>query len=364
MKKFTNNLLFKPVALALSVLLLGSCDKNDDDKTPEAEYRTGVFVTNEGSFQTPTGTISFLKASTGSMHNNIFKQVNNRPMGDVAQSMAFYQDKAYLVANNSNKIEIVNALTFKSVGVIENLVYPRYFVAFGNKGYVTEWLDYDVAGQVSVIDLSTNTIIKKIAVDPNPEQMLVHEGKVYVTCSSTNTLKVIDSATDAVTATITVQDAPNSLVMDAAQNIWVLCGGKVLYNADWSLDTVNSTAGSLVKFNSAAPGAQTVIPFSTNKLHPSRLTTNGTKTKLYYTLNQLNYQGRIYEMAVSATGIPDAPLINQQVYGLGVDPATNTIYGGKPGSFTDNGWMVRYTAAGAPVDSFKVGIGPNGFYFR
>ena len=58
-----------------------------------------------------------------------YMQANRAALGDVAQSMVIQSDRAYVVVNNSNKVEVVSLPHFKSVASIGGLKLPRYFVA-------------------------------------------------------------------------------------------------------------------------------------------------------------------------------------------------------------------------------------------
>ncbi|MGV3540939.1 MAG: TonB-dependent receptor domain-containing protein [Rufibacter sp.] len=352
---FTMNLAFlkKPLlaaVLAGSTFLISSCD-GDEDTTPKGAYEHGVFITNEGNFGTPTAEVSFLSPDAKTFIPELFDQVNNRPLGDAAQSMTFVDDKAYIVLNASEKIEVVNAYTFASVGVINGLKIPRYMVALNaNKAYVTEYVGYSFSGytgtgRVSVLDLTKNTVTKTIDVGLLPEGLLLHNGKLYVANSSGNTVSVINTTTDVVEKEITVGESPKHLVLDANNKIWVLRGG-------WS------DPGALVKIDPANNHALTTYPFAPGTSSAGYLTMNGSKNTLYYT-----YNSQVYTMPISARPAPTTPLINRNAYGLGVDPQSNTLYLGI-GGYTSNGWAIRYQPNGTRIDSFQVRILPNGFTFR
>src|SRR5687767_12691559 len=109
------NTLRRFVFLTIAVLsfLISSCD--DDDNKPKGEFEHGVFVVNEGNFQHADGSISYINPSSGEVSYDLFGAVNSgRALGDVVQSMTIDNDQAYIVVNNSNKIEVVNANTFKA----------------------------------------------------------------------------------------------------------------------------------------------------------------------------------------------------------------------------------------------------------
>lgn len=344
----------------VSILTFSSCDQEDD--APLGVYeQDAILITNEGLFNTSNGSISFYNRSTGSVENNIFQKANDRILGDVAQHTSVHNNKAYLVVNNSNKIEVVNANTFKGLGVINGLALPRYFEALDdNKGYVTEWVSFAGNGRVAVVDLATLTVTKTIEVGALPEQLLISGNKLYVINSAGNTVSVINTTTDVVEANITVTNKPNSLVLDRNNNLWVLSGGTKVYNSDWTaIDEAASEAGALAKINITNNTVTNTIVFGNKASSPSKLTLNGDKSNLYY-----SYQGKIYELNINATSLNSTALINRDVYGLGVDPVTGQIYAGKAGDFRSDGWVVRFQPNGTKVDSFQVGIAPNGFVFR
>lgn len=359
---FLNCLFLSSFFLAGTALITG-CDP-EPETTPKGTYEHGVFIVNEGNFQKGNGAISYYNPGTKTVEQDIFNAVNARPTGDVLQSMTIHNDKAYIVANNSNKIEVANANTFKAEATISGLALPRYFAAINNKGYVTEWVSFSGNGRVAVIDLSTNTITKTIPVGETPEQLLLINNKIYVSNSGSNTLSVINTATDAVEATVTVGEAPGSLALDANNQLWVACAGNKVYLPDFSgYDPEASTAGSLVRLNPAANTVESTLPFASTVEAPTHLTINGTKNKLYY-----NYAGKIYQLDIATTTLPANAIIKRRFtgegFGLGIDPETNIMYTADPGFYTANGKVIRYDAAGSALDSFQVAIGPNSFLFR
>ncbi len=350
------------IGFCLSSIFLTSC--NDDDSTvvitePKGAYETGVLVVNEGNFQKGNGAISFFDKQNKTVIADVFRTENNRPLGDVVQSATIHNDHAYVVVNNSNKIEIADANTFKSLGVINNLQLPRYLAVANNKGYLTEWVSFSGNGRVSIIDLTTNTIIKSLEVGKFPERLMVVNNKVYVTNSGDNTLSVINLSTDALETTLTVGGSPNSLVIDAANKLWVLCGGQKNYNPDYSIDENTSTPGSLVRLNPATNAVETTLTFTSKTESPEDLVVNGSKNKLYY-----RYGGKVFQQDISATTLTTTSFLNRNFYGIGVDPSDNLIYGADAGTFTADGKVVRFNPNGSPVDSFTVSLLPSEFLFK
>ncbi|UOQ78536.1 hypothetical protein MUN84_08280 [Hymenobacter sp. 5516J-16] len=342
-----------------ATLSLLACDPNNDPTPTEAPIITkSVFVVNEGNFLRSNSDISLFSKESNSIKNPLlFTTVNKRALGDVAQSMAIQDSLGYIVVNNSNKLEVVSLASFRSKATISSLKLPRYFAAASaEKGYVTETVAYGSAGQVSVINLKTNTVTKTIPVGIQPERLAVVGNRLYVTNSGENTVTVINTTTDAVEGTIPVGDSPNSVVVDRNNNVWVLSGGKVVYNPNYTIDFTRTTKGSLSQITPGQLTAKT-REVEVNTSSPGRLTINGRRDQLYYV-----YRGGVYTLAIGDDKLPTTPLIRRSFYGLGVDPQDNTIYGGI-GSFTAADKVIRYRSTGAAIDSFTVGIGPNGFVF-
>lgn len=347
------------VAGAGSLALL-SCDPDKEAKPVYNLSKDGsnVFVLNEGQYGTPNGEISlFSKTARSVIDNNTYHTVNQRDLGDVVQSMLVVGERGYVVLNNSQKVEVINLKTFEQAAkAIENLQQPRYAIAAApDKVYISEWVALGQAGRVAVLDTRTNTISKTIAVGRQPEQMLLANGKVYVANSDENTISVINPTTDAVEATITVQDGPGSLVQDQAGAIWVLCGGISRYSPTPPYPLLSATSANLVKLNATATAASVVLPFA--KGGAGSLRTNGTKTQLYY-----RYAGAVYRLNTTDAALPTTPLIRRSFYGLDIDPADNTIYG-SIAPYTTTGKFIRYQPTGTAIDSFNVNLLPNGFVF-
>lgn len=348
--------------LAFFLLLATGCSK--DDITVTGVYSQGVFITNEGPFQSGSGTISFLDTETGTMNQKIFETVNNRPLGNIVQSIEVFRAKAYIVVNNSNKVEVADAGNFTSIGVINGLFQPRYFVGVSSdKGYISQWGDSGSNGSIAVVDLNSRQITKTIETGGGPENMVFQDGMVYVVNSggfgNGNEVFVINGETDEVERTISVGDKPNSLQIDANNNLWVLCGGLKVFNSDFSIDEQNSTAGKLLQID-LEDNDNVLGEFDWSNVFsgPSNLILNETKTILYYR------DGQVFKMGIEESSLPSAPFLGNFFYGLGLDQNTGILYGTDAGDFASDGELLRFMADGSPIDTFQVGIIPGNFYFQ
>src|SRR5687768_17364874 len=104
--------LFKQLCLSallpITSLVFTACDPEKAPAVPKGEYEKGVIILNEGNFQKGNSSVSFYNRDSKTVTHDIFTLVNARPLGDVAQSIAAHKDRAYMVVNNGNKIEVVD----------------------------------------------------------------------------------------------------------------------------------------------------------------------------------------------------------------------------------------------------------------
>lgn len=351
-----------PLACA-ALCLLASCDP--DSPAPPPMGSSGFFVVNEGAFNNSNASLSFYDRKTETLTNNVFAAVNSRPLGDQAQSMTVWEGKGYVVVQNSQKIEVIDAATFRAEATLsEGLSSPRYFVGVtSQKGYVSDWGADGLTGTVKVIDLQQNRVVKSIPVGRGPNRMYVVGSEVFVTNNggfgNDNTLTVMDANTDAVKRTITTADNPNGLVQTEGGNLWVACSGKLVFDANFQLVMSQSTPGALVKFDAQGRELLRLPVDRVSFSGPNQLATSPDKKTIYYT-----YQGGLWAMAAGASTLPATPLIARSFYGFAVDPLDGTLIGCVAPNFSSAGSIEFYTAGGQFLRSFTVGIAPNGCAFK
>ena len=351
------------VFLVFEVVFLVSCSKDITDSKTDGGFLHGAYITNEGAFGNSNGSVSYFDTDSSYIINHIFESVNGRPLGDVVQSVSIAGDKAFIVVNNSQKVEVVDLKTFKSLGTIDSLEYPRYFLAVNDKkGYLT---DGNFKGRVYVINLLSLKITDTIPCGSGPEKMVIYGKNVLVANSggwgNDSTLTVIDTDHDKVAATWIVGMNPADLVLDKDRQLWILCKGKVVWNQDFTIR--EETSSSLVVLD---PGSgklkQSITIGSVGDFYwPQHIGINTGKDLIYY----LEAEG-VYSISSSSSisGSGSKLVISKNLYGFGVDPVTDIIYALYAPSFTTSGWLCRYKPDGVRVDSMEVGIGPSQIVFN
>jgi YVTN family beta-propeller protein len=359
----------KLTAVLLLCISMVACKKEEIDNNNDTYIESGsAIVTNEGSFGSNNGSISFINRN-GVATNFIYESANSGiNIGDVVQSYARVGNKGIICVNNSHKIEIVDARTFKHIATIidssvtKHTGYVRYALGISDtKAYVTNG---NFAGEVVVLNLSTNTISKSINVGKGPEQLAAVGNDVYV-CNSggwdvDSTVSVINTTTDAVTATIKVGDIPTKLVKDAQNNIWVLCAGQTDFSA-WP-NITKLTPARLVRINATTKTVDKNFTLINSGAlsYELNLTIGDNGRKVYYSIKD-----KIYALDITASALPAAELITgRRFYGLAASPYNNQIWGLQAPNFTSGGYVFRYNSTGTLIDSIQVGIGPNGAVFN
>ncbi len=344
------------------LLLLFSCDNSSEDTSQI--YRGGIFVVNEGPFTGGTGSISFIDPQSKNVVNSIFSKTNDRPLGNIAQSINFFNGYGYIVVNNANKVEVVEEGTFRSVTTIEELMLPRNILGITQKkAYVSCWGEQS-QGEIKVINLENHTIIKTISVATGPGAMVKVGNRVYVVngggFGSDNKISVIDITIDEVIDTIEVDDNPNSIVVDDSGRLWITCGGRKKYDQNtYEIIPEESTYGSLLQMDADTYEIIKRLNFNSIYDSPGNLITNEPGNTLFYLLGN-----GVYKFSVNDSNLPSSPLIGATFYGLGFDEYSGYLYGADAGDYTSAGTVLSYRSTdGVAVDTFRVGIIPNSFYF-
>jgi DNA-binding beta-propeller fold protein YncE len=334
----------------LVLSLLSACVK---DK-PQEPVKSGttinadskVLVVNEGGFGYNNADITIYDPASGSITDNYYRQQNsNQALGDVCQSACKFNNRYYLMMNNSNEVKVVDADNFVKTAAIPGFNSPRYLLPLTySKAYVSDLY----ASSIQIIDLNSNTITGNIPCMSGTEEMVMIYNKAFVTCSNSQYCYVINAATDAITDSIPVGKNATSLVIDRYSKLWVLAGGN------------SSQAGKLLRINPVTLQTELSLSFNLTD-NANHLRINKTRDTLYY-LNK-----GIHRFLISDSQLPSSPLVNQGTkvyYGLGVNPKDYTIYVSDAIDYVQKSKIEVYKPDGTLKSSFNAGVISNGFVFE
>lgn len=351
------------LAIVSAAFFLPSC--SNDPGPSIGSGAAGFFVVNEGAFGNGNASLSFYDRKADHVINNVFDAKNGRKLGDQAQSMTIFNGKGYIVVQNSSKIEVINVDDYSSVATIsEDLPSPRYFLGISStKAYVSDWGVNGVTGTIKVLDLTTNKVTKEINAGLGPNRMLKVNNLVYLTNNGglgvDNKVMIIDSNTDEVISSIVIGNGPNSIQRDKDGNFWVTCGGSLAYNNDYSIDEQNSSKGTISKLS---PDNKELFRLEVDHITyegPDNLALSADGKTLYYTFDE-----QLYAMSTAATELPSAAFKSGSYNALAVDPTNGNIIACKAPSFSAAGSIEIVGASGSVLETFDVGIAPNGCAFK
>ncbi len=339
-----------PVIAVIVLLAITGCRKDKPENPVETAVTIGegrgVYITNEGNFQWGNAKVSYYDIASGTATEDLYEPANGVSIGDVCQSMVLYDNKAYVVVNNSGKVVVVEPNTFVTTATITGFTSPRYFLSVGNgKAYVTDFYTNSIA----VVDLASNSITGHIPSSAATQELALAAGKVFVTNETRGEIHVVDPGTDAVVDTIVVSRGANSIVEDADGKLWVACTGG------------SGTPPALYRIDPQTAQVEATFPFPNTSDSPWRLRINGGKDTLYF----LN--GGAYRMAITDSSLPASvfvPADGRNLFGLGVDPVDGTLYLSDAIDYVQRGMIYRYRPDGTLLGTFFAGIIPGGFCFR
>ena len=337
---------------------------NDDELISECEqppctdYSTGIFIANEGPFQTGTGRLSHLDAQKTTIQNQIYKTANDgAAIGNILQSLSVHNDRIYLVANNANKVIVVDQSNLQKIGEIE-LPQPRYFQAINaNAAYISFWGEGGQSEGYALVDLTALTVTATYSAGRGAEQMLLHNGKVYLTnqggFSRDSIVSVINTQTHQVEKEIVVGQNPNAITKDQAGNIWVGCIG---YSAEYDPNDPNLIPGQLVKIVEDEVTDVFVTGYGTGA---GQLAINNNKKELYF------IKGSGFDGAINALNINNGAwetIIEGTFSTLAFDPMDTTILASDVLDFGTSGLLHIYNNAYDLEQTFTTDIGPRFIY--
>ena len=339
-------------ATCATLLLLSSCSDDEDCCiTPPEPIGPRVWVVNEGNFLQGNASLDIFDIDSSTYTTSVFAEQNGRGIGDVLNSITFFENKAYLVVNNSQRIEVIDVETYSSIATISDRVYsPRFAVVVDDKIYVSDFS----RSYVYVIDPTTNLVVDSIYTRRSVEELIAHEGKIYASANDFYTpieyIYVIDPQQSQVVDSIKVGLNPNAMIKDADDMIWAMCDGQYgvggtegLYRIDPSTNTIDKS----FSFTTFTPA------------YPARIAVNNLNADHLY----LNGPQGIYKVEIGASNLPNDPFLpySQAFYGIGIHPESNDIY---IGDSAGSGSVNVFNQSGTQTGSYMAGAFPGRFYFR
>jgi len=343
--------------LIFSLLLFGIVASScvDEGNNPDPLELSSVIVTNEGNFSDSDGSLTSYDPASGATLEKAFEHANGRPLAGIIQSAKIAGEYIYIVLNATDKIEVAEIKSLESVATIELSKTPADFALINDQtGYVSNLYE----GTVTVVDLENYSATDQtIQVGSQPRSIVRLNNRAYVANNGSgngNTISVINTSDHTVDHTLEVGPGPDAMAIDANGRLWVVCSGLTAFDDNWERDPANDKPGSVYLVDGASA---TVIDSVATGGHPAGIALNNDNGKAY-----LLDEG-ISVIDMNTLDIAEEPFTSRPFNAIGYFPAQQRLYAGQSRGYGQNGQALIYDLQGVPVDSFNVGIAPNGFLF-
>ena len=350
--------------LLLSILFV-ACEKEAEqgEPTPTGEIR--AIVVNEGQFGYGTASITAL-LENGETQQDVFRKLNGRPMGDVAQSMTKIDGRFYVPLNNSKKIEVFDSKTFQSIETMSIKadgvgldVIPMYVQHLGGDSIAVT--DQKTNSRLMIMDINhekkRDALRRTIDLNGRSFQMQLVENKLFVggdelvvfdlknlTAEGKRPIKKVNGKT------IQLVDF-TKLVMDSQDRLWVL-GKTHIYCIDPFTEKVVLTLDvSHLEINDWV---------SCIDISPDRNT-------VYF-----NSSRKVYTIDIKNPTVPSKPIINPptdndgwSVYLMTISKENTIFFIEALYGSISRGKVYEYDPSnGKEISMFKAGIFPHFIYFE
>lgn len=332
-------------------LVLASCEPVDlgGDEAPVVS-KPDVFILCEGLWQANNADVSAYNSSLMRCTGDYYYRQNGQYLGDTGQDILCHDGYLYVSVSGSSYVAKLDCqgreVARRAISPEEG--QPRYLAAEGDYIYVTLY-----SGRVAKLKASDLSVVDYASVGRNPEGIAVYKGQLLVANSGwggDSTLTVIDIANFAPEKTIAVEYNPQQLVV-SGDSVYLLAYGKDYNMTLQSVDVAQGTARTITPATHAVAYGGTlylcnsVTDYTTNKTANSFFSYDIAAA----TLADANYiEGDMSDVS------------SNPVYMMEINPANGELYIGLAGNkYVSSGKVYRYDSGGLLKDDFNVLCNPN-----
>ena len=336
----------------LKYLLLGfsviSCVKLNPEEVNTNITLNGnglVLIGNEGNFQNGNASLSSYNINTQQTTSNIYQAINQEVIGDVLHSIYHSDHLLYLVVNNSGKVIAIDDESLEKKMEIRNLISPRKIIKVDNsKFYISDLY----ASEVTVYN-NYDGAVGKIPVDGWCEDIIIQNGKAYISNITNNQLYVVNTSNDNIFDSISVGSNPISIKEDSRGNIWVLCQGNLTNNENPSISIIETNTNLILKSFS----------LTNNFSYPSSLEIDIQTNQIYFINKHIYKIQNLDDTVANEIWFNN----NNNYYNLKINPYTKDVYVTDAKDYVQNGTLYIIDSIGNFVDEIATGIIPKSIVF-
>jgi|GEM_PF-2792601 len=213
--------------LLILPLIISSC--SDDDKNdagnglPNLESGNYLYVLNQGGWKANNASLSLVNLDKNTVTSQFFEALNNFNLGDVAEKIIKYENKAFISVSGSDIVKIINLQNGESLGSItlSKSTFPKRLKIVDNTLFVCG-LD---SNKIYTYDLDNYNLLGEYETGPNPEDFEIYNNKIYVLNSAKGVVGVENGATlyiidlnSSETVKVSTKFNPSNIEIDETNN--------------------------------------------------------------------------------------------------------------------------------------------------
>ncbi len=325
----------------------------------------GMYLLNEGNMGSNKATIDYLDFCNGCYVRNIYGERNPnvvKELGDVGNDIQIYGNRLYAVINCSHKVEVMDAHTCRRIGQVD-IPNCRYITFHDGKAYVSSYvgpvsIDPNAQlGAVFEIDTATLQITRKVTVGYQPEELIIHDGHIYVVNSGgyrapdyDSTMSVISLKDFRQVQKIPVCINPHRLREDQYNQLWITSRGDHK-SIQPKLTCFSLTTNSPLPIAQAPAVSEMVIVGDTMYYYGTHWNEQTMSNTITYGIFDIRYQ-----TSASRSLITDGTEKEIKIpYGIQVNPYNGDIYVTDAKNYVSSGQLHCYSREGKRKWSVRTG---------
>ncbi len=354
-----NRIQFLLPFLALSLFV--SCNETDD---PIIDPIASVIVINEGNFSAANGSFDTYNELSKEYSASVFQSTNNFPVGSTIQNAIVAGNFIMSTTNAVDKVEFMDKETFESKASVTNGMKTPFGIAANDEyAFITNWGTFNnetfIYDDPSIVTISLETfqIASTLGLNVQPQHAIFLKNRLYISYivifsapGATISVYEISGGIPQLEKVIVVQPGPDKMVVDANDNIWVICTSGALVHIDTDSDEVVNTIQNVP-----------VLGFN------EKLTIDPAGDNLFWMASSgfPDYNSAIYNMSTTNPVLGEAIIEGTNFHGIGV--SGNALFVGNHAAYQSVGSVLLYTdylSTPVLIETYPAGLAPNGFLFR
>lgn len=344
------------ITIFISIASCKKLEENKPDVVAQVTEAEGAFVVNEGTFGWNNASLSYIQFETSTISNQVFEGKNQKPLGDVFQSMLIYKELGFMTIDQADAIKVIDINTLTESAIITGLSSPRYMLV----DEVNEVLWVTQYSEANLVGLNLNTYEKVFEVDlpdydiagipiqSGSDELVLWNNKLFVSNFRRPFVYQVNAINGVLEDSVRVGYGVHSMVIDNDNMLWVASSGDFNKNTPAQLTCINMETNTAVDSTINTSVSYSNIVFSA-------------KNESIYVLNSGVKVVRLMNNKIEESIVVQAN--NGSFYGLNVNPNNGEIWLTNALDFQQQGEVYQYNATGDLLNTYIAGYAPNALVF-